>query len=108
VHGPEYWSFAGACVLNRTNVEELSLESLSATIIHEGIHARLHRARIPYSEAYRPRVESACIRAELSFLERLPGTAPLVNHLRANLSGAWYTDTQLRDRLASRNRDKQL
>src|SRR5713101_80933 len=45
---------------------------LAMTLVHEGTHARLLRAGLPYKERFRRRVERLCVLSEIIFARRLP------------------------------------
>ena len=45
---------------------------MAATLIHEGMHARIHRRGIVYDGSTKGRQERICIRAQLEFGQSLP------------------------------------
>lgn len=68
-----YWPTGKTIVLRSSDVDRASSGMLASTIIHEGIHSRLHRGGFSYfPDAVRNRVESICVRAQLSFTKKLP------------------------------------
>jgi hypothetical protein len=78
-----------ACALDERYVlnETMTLEQIASTIVHEATHARLEGWGIQYLEAMRTRIESICLRRELSFLAKLPDSAPLQDEIMRAL--AW-------------------
>ena len=61
--------------------------TIASTIVHEGIHARVHRMGVDEATRDRAREERICRRAELEFGESLPPDigAPVVERARASL-----------------------
>lgn len=51
---------------------------IAATILHEAMHARLHRLGFPLEMADRARQERFCRRAEIEFGQAVPGGAAIV------------------------------
>ena len=64
----------------------LTTERLALLLVHEATHARLSRCGIQYSAPLRNRIERACVRAELSFAQRLP---ELARHLHTVAISDW-------------------
>jgi hypothetical protein len=64
----------GTCVLDLAFLagRESSPVSVAATLIHEGMHARIHRRGIVYDGPTKGRQERICIRAQLEFGQSLP------------------------------------
>ena len=64
----------GTCVLDLAFLagRESSPASVAATLIHEGMHARIHRRGIVYDGSTKGRQERICIRAQLEFGQSLP------------------------------------
>lgn len=75
--GGEYWDHLGAIMLNSDNVLRQTSEAIAMIIVHEATHARLHRHGIRYSRG-RERAERACVKAEISFIRKIPGTDHLI------------------------------
>ncbi len=65
---------ASMCLLRFEYVtdDHTTPRQLAMTLVHEGMHARLLRADIPYDERCRRRVERLCVLAEVIFARRLP------------------------------------
>jgi hypothetical protein len=59
---------------------------VAVTILHEAMHARLHRLGVAVDAADRARQERFCRRAEVEFGTLVPGGAPIVERALASLS----------------------
>jgi hypothetical protein len=59
---------------------------VAATILHEAMHARLHRLGVAVAAADRARQERFCRRAEVEFGSLVPGGAPIVERALASLA----------------------
>lgn len=86
-----YWSFLDGCALSAHHVLTDSTTSVAMTLIHEATHARLHHKGIRYTPQLRPRIEAMCIRAEVEFARRVPGTEQLVAEAESALSKPWWS-----------------
>lgn len=90
-----------ACILDERYLlkEEMTLNRIASTIVHEATHARLERWGIIYEEESRYRIEAICIRRELNFLTKLPDS----EHLQEEIAYAleWYATKQ--DYFSDRN-----
>ncbi len=77
----------GACLVELTFTvnPEFSPAQIAATILHEAMHARLHRRGFPLEMADRARQERFCRRAEIEFGRAVPGGAPIVERALAGL-----------------------
>lgn len=94
--GPEFWHRGRICVLH--DIGSLEEAQVAAILVHEGTHARLYTRRIGYTSHNRKRIEHLCIREELSFLARLPGSQHLIQRTRQKLDEPWWTPEALRER----------
>lgn len=65
-----------------------SAAQIAATILHEAMHARLHRLGFPLAMADRARQERFCRRAEIEFGAAVPGGAPIVARAMAALQAS--------------------
>lgn len=63
-----------------------SLAEVAATILHEGMHARLHQLGFPLEHADRARQERFCRRAEIEFGRIVPGGEPVVRRATDSLA----------------------
>lgn len=63
-----------------------TLAQVASTIVHEGMHARLHALGI--DAASRAREERFCRRAEIEFGSRAPGGEPVVQRALAAMAGS--------------------
>lgn len=59
---------------------------LAATILHEAMHARLHRLGVAVEPADRARQERFCRRAEVEFGSLVPGGEPIVQRALESLA----------------------
>lgn len=64
----------------------ISQAQIAATILHEGMHARLHALGSSLEFAERPREERFCRRAEVEFGRLVPDGAPVVARALESLS----------------------
>jgi hypothetical protein len=97
-----------ACILDERYLlkEEMTLDRIASTIVHEAAHARLERWGIIYEEGSRYRIEAICLRRELNYLTKLPDSGPLREEIVRTLE--WCTTD--RDHLSDasfRDRDDQ-
>jgi len=67
---------------------DITAAPVASSILHEGVHARVHAMGVHRTEAELPREERLCRRAELSFGQALPTElgAPVVERAMASLS----------------------
>lgn len=79
-----------ACMVELTflNRRDIGPATVASTIVHEGMHARVHRMGVAEAGRDRAREERICRRAELEFGESLPPAigAPVVERARASLA----------------------
>ena len=82
-----YMPDQGTCLIELTFTvnPEFSAAQIAATILHEAMHARLHRLGFPLEMADRARQERFCRRAEIEFGQAVPGGAPIVERALASL-----------------------
>ena len=85
-----YFPDTGVCLAELTFVvnRDFTTAQVAATVLHEGMHARLHRLGFPLDMADRARQERFCRRAEVEFGRRAPGGAPVVARALAILADA--------------------
>ncbi|MGH7656828.1 MAG: hypothetical protein ACREL6_01250, partial [Gemmatimonadales bacterium] len=76
------------CMVELTFVANpaFSLAEVAATIIHEGMHARLHRLGYSLEHADRARQERFCRRAEIEFGSIVPGGEPVMHRATESLA----------------------
>jgi hypothetical protein len=78
-----------ACMVELTflNRRDIGPETVAATIVHEGMHARVHRMGVKEEARDRASEERICRRAELEFGESLPPDigAPVVQRALESL-----------------------
>ncbi|HEX5830469.1 MAG TPA: hypothetical protein VFY16_05765 [Gemmatimonadaceae bacterium] len=77
-----------ACLVELTFVvnRDFTASQVASTILHEAMHARLHRLGFPLEMADRARQERFCRRAEIELGERVPDGAPILTRARASLA----------------------
>jgi hypothetical protein len=78
-----------SCVIELTFAvnPQFSPAQIAAVILHEAMHARLHRRGLPYAPSTAARQERFCRRAEIEFGALVPGGEPVVERARAALNG---------------------
>ena len=64
-----------------------SLAQVAATILHEAMHARLHRLGFPLDMDDRARQERFCRRAEIEFGRLVPGGDAVIERAKETLGG---------------------
>jgi len=65
---------------------DFSEAQIAATILHEAMHARLHRLGVAVGAADRARQERFCRRAEVEFGRLVPGGEPIVKRALESLA----------------------
>ena len=75
----EYIPSLRRCILGQKMVATGDIRNIALTIIHEATHAELIDRGIGYDRDIRVRVEDACSRQELAFVQRLPDNAELLD-----------------------------
>jgi hypothetical protein len=87
-----------ACVLDERYLlkEEMTLDRIASTIVHEATHARLEGWGIIYEEESRYRIEAIYLRRELNFLTKLPDS----EHLKEEIARALEWCATDRDHLS--------
>jgi hypothetical protein len=85
-----YFVAEHTCMVELTFVvnRAFSEAQVAATILHEGMHARLHRLGFPFDRAQAARQERFCRRAEVEFGLSVPNGRPIVERAMAALEGA--------------------
>lgn len=103
--GAHYESSLNACVIDDRYVlgEQMTVEKIASTIVHEATHARLDGWGITYVEEKRSRIEAICLRRELYFRARLPDSESLQEETARTLEWAatsrdYYSDASLQRR----------
>lgn len=76
-----------ACLVELTFAvnRDFTPSQVAATILHEAMHARLHRLGFPLEMADRARQERFCRRAEIEFGQAVPDGTPIVERALATL-----------------------
>lgn len=78
-----------ACIVELTFLarRDIGPATVASTIVHEGMHARVHRMGVRDEDRDRAHEERICRRAELEFGQSLPGPigAPVVERALASL-----------------------
>ncbi|HEV8597755.1 MAG TPA: hypothetical protein VGQ69_00165 [Gemmatimonadales bacterium] len=65
---------------------EISAAQIAATLLHEGMHARLHALGLPSATTDHARQERFCRRAEVEFGRLVPGGEPVVKRALESLA----------------------
>lgn len=82
----QYIDQARACVLDLDYVRRTTDPAqIAIVIVHEAIHARLHRAGVLFSTERASRIERACAREEVRFAKRIPGADQLLEWTKERL-----------------------
>jgi hypothetical protein len=90
-----YFPDTGTCLVELTFVvnRDFTPAQVAATVLHEGMHARLHRLGFPLEMEERARQERFCRRAEVEFGRLVPGGGPVVERALGILADA--TDAEV-------------
>lgn len=84
-----YFAAHRACMVELTflNRRDIGPATVASTIIHEGMHARVHRMGVKEGDRDRAHEERICRRAELEFGQSLPDPegAPVIERALASL-----------------------
>ena len=85
-----YFPDQRACMVELTFTvnPDFTAAQIAATILHEAMHARLHRLGFPLDMAERARQERFCRRAEIEFGRAVPGGEPIVERAVAALEAS--------------------
>lgn len=97
--GPYYDPAIDGFIIDSRSLRAATVTRLSSLIVHEATHARLHRLGIGDDQARAERREAICVRAEIDFLRRLPGTADLMSRLQQSTQTPWYTEEARKERV---------
>ena len=83
-----YFPETGAVLLELTFVvnPQFTLSQVGASLVHEGMHARVHRSGARVTPQDKPREERLCRRAELELGRAVPDGAPVVERALASLA----------------------
>jgi len=95
VYAGQYRHGSRTCQLDRACVMARPLLQTAACIVHETTHGRLRDRGIGYGPEIRSRVERACDREEIRFLERAGADPEMVSHYKSRVGGAAPTDQEL-------------
>ncbi len=92
----EWHAIDASCILSERSLGDdgVSPTLLASTIVHEGMHARLHRAGHTPTDATRERHEKICWRASRAFLRRAPDTEEHVERVNSVLKQPRFTLTE--------------
>lgn len=93
-----YWRFARACVLSDKSLATQPAIWTASVIVHEVTHARFYSRGIePTDGDVRARIEGRCVREQIGFLSRVPGSQTYVEHLRRQVAeGTWFSAQERR------------
>ncbi|HTR78216.1 MAG TPA: hypothetical protein VMH39_08905 [Gemmatimonadaceae bacterium] len=85
-----YFPDSGRCLVELTFAvnRDFSTAQVAATIVHEGMHARLHALGFPLDVADRARQERFCRRGEIEFARAVPNGGPILERAMAAVRSA--------------------
>ncbi len=89
--GGQYLPRLETCRIGIDYVRRSSPLEVAMMIVHEATHARLWRAGYRYEPADRGRIERICIRAEMTFASRIPGSGLAIARTEQLLRSEWWT-----------------
>lgn len=98
----EYWRELGAIVVSSEHLRAQTVPAVCMTMIHEATHARLENWGVRRRQD--ERVERACVKEEIRFVRRIPGTDRLVEGARLKLETRWWDSSQPRREFSERLR----
>jgi len=81
----QYWHHLQTLAIEASVVERQVPEAVAMTIVHEAAHARIAARGISYLQ-HRRRIEERCVREEIAFATKLPGTERLIEGARKKLT----------------------
>ncbi len=87
----EYWPQYDAIALEAHHVENHVLLSICMTIVHEATHARIARWGVRDS-VDRERLERACVKQEIVFARKVPGSERLIEGALRKLDMRWWDE----------------
>jgi hypothetical protein len=89
----EYREDIRSILLDASNVLKQTVEAVAMVIVHEATHARLFRMGLG-RHPEPGRIEEVCVRAEIAFARKLPGTERLITGAESKLATQyWETST---------------
>ncbi len=98
---PQFASEVGACLIRSAYVREKSAEAVATTLVHEAVHARIHRRGVGYGPGLRIRVEEVCVKQQIDFARAL-GNPEILSHLTQVLKAPlWVLALQHEDTIAA-------
>lgn len=88
----EYWREYKAVALEIEHLRQERLGGICMTIVHEATHARIQHwgVRVGIDPA---RVERACVKQEIAFAQKLPGSELLIHGAMMKLKTEWWLHT---------------
>lgn len=99
VYGNSYDHSLRTCFVDAGFLAKQSLQAIAATIVHEATHARFEQRGIEYLTEHRARLERACVREQIRYLEGA-GEVELARAYSARLEemqdAPWWTDEALK------------
>jgi hypothetical protein len=103
--GAYFWD-TNTCLVELTFTvnRDFSPAQVAATILHEAMHARLHRLGFPLEMADRARQERFCRKAEIEFGSLVPGGGPIVERAMASLHASDWDVAPLVDPILAARR----
>jgi hypothetical protein len=100
-----FWPEIRSAMIDADHARRDHTDSVAMTLAHEATHARFHVAGIRLRRQWRPRIERACVKAELEVAERLNVDETLKDEALRALSGSWWSDKEDDERTRAQLRD---
>jgi hypothetical protein len=98
--GQVFAADANACALDIEFIRQEGLARIASVVVHEAVHARVHRVGVPYVLAKRPHIERLCVEFQADALRALDGDEAAEQVIR-RLATPWWSDAyRLRRRAA--------
>lgn len=92
----EHWADIRSVLLDAHNANRQVREAIAMTIVHEATHARVRRWGVEISEDL-SREEAVCVRAEIAFAKKIPGTDHLIRGAEAKLASRYWERSRVND-----------
>lgn len=92
----EYWEDLRSILLDASNAQRQTVEAIAMVIVHEATHARLWRmgvGRCPDRE----KIERICVRSEIAFARKVPGTDRLIEGAKLKLASRYWESSRAQD-----------
>lgn len=88
--GDHYSRALSAHMVDASGLPQQTNLQTALVIVHEATHARLERSGIAMTAANAARVEHICVKAQVTFVRRIPGTEQTAEDLLRTLNTQWW------------------